>query len=426
MTKTKTKAKQLQDTDLENFTKCDIFTPEYISELMANKLHKNGNLLEPSVGTGNLLKYINTELYTDIDVYELKHEYLEQIQDTNINKYNLDFIKTHITKKYDNIIMNPPYIRIQDLSSEYREYLRSNFNIINVGLVDIYYAFIIKCLELLSDNGIMVAITPNSYLYNKSSHDLRKYLFDNTLVHEIIDFKEQKVFTGTSVYCCITVFTKTPKTQLIYNGEYILYADIVKNYSLFNLNNNQEVITLNNVCKIRNGIATLRDKIFIHDTKLFEEPCWKPITTGPINKYVIYPYENGTIIPELKFKTENPLTYEYLLKNKDELANRDKGNKTYPAWYAYGRSQSIKYANKLCLYIPCFIDPKNIKNNLYTNQNVLHISCLCIEPNNVEDIDKIRKSIINNIDFINNNSSKRSAGWINISSRILYDVPFLD
>jgi hypothetical protein len=195
------------DPDLLKFTKCDIFTPSEITKIMSSKLHNCGSLLEPAVGTGNLLKEINIQNY-NIDVYELKTEYLNEIQDESIQKYNEDFIKSDISKKYDNIILNPPYIRIQDLSCEYRKYLKLNFKILNAGLVDIYYAFIIKCLHLLADDGVMVSITPNSYLYNKSSYELRKYLFDNTLVQEIIDYKEKKVFENASVYCCITVFTK--------------------------------------------------------------------------------------------------------------------------------------------------------------------------------------------------------------------------
>lgn len=432
----------INDIDLINFTKSDIFTPDDITKIMTSKLLNYGSLLEPSVGTGNLLKYIDIFKYNIIDVYELKLEYLNQVQleasksdksqtsvvqPCQLNKYHCDFIKTQINKKYDNIIMNPPYIRIQDLSYDYRKYLKEHYTIINNGLIDIYYAFIIKCLNLLDENGVMVSITPNSYLYNKSAYPLRKYLFDNAFVKEIIDFKEKKVFVGTSVYCCITVFTKNPKTQLIYNGKHILYTDITKKYSLFNIGTNTNNRTLKDICNIRNGIATLRDKIFIHDSKLFDEPCWKLITNGPSDKFIIYPYENGIIMDETKFKFENPYTYEYLVKHKTELAKRDKGNKTYPQWYAYGRSQSIKYSNKKCIYIPCFVDPKNIQKNIFIKQNVLHFSCLCIEPydNYTNDIiDIIINIIINNIDFIDNNSSKRSAGWINISSRVLYEIPF--
>ena len=112
------------DGDLQKFIKCDVFTPDDISEIMASKLNKQGNLLEPSVGVGNLLKYINYDNYNKVDVYELKKEYLNNIpKHTKLNTHNCDFIKKDINDLYDNIIMNPPYIKMQDLSTDYRTYM---------------------------------------------------------------------------------------------------------------------------------------------------------------------------------------------------------------------------------------------------------------------------------------------------------------
>ena len=50
--------------------------------------------------------------------------------------------------------------------------MKKKFNILKNGLVDIYYAFILKCLKLLKNDGVMVSITPNSYFYiiNLLSH----------------------------------------------------------------------------------------------------------------------------------------------------------------------------------------------------------------------------------------------------------------
>jgi hypothetical protein len=410
------------DNDLQEFVKCDVFTPDDISEIMASKLYNRGNLLEPSVGNGNLLKYINLDKYDYVDVYEIKKEHLETIAtNEKIRTYCCDFIKKDIDIKYDNIIMNPPYIKMQDLTVNYRDYLKQNFDVIKKGIIDIYYAFIIKCLNLLKDDGILVAITPNSYLYNKSSLSLRKYLFDNRYIQEIIDFNHKKVFPNVSVYCCITIFTKTDKEFLIYNNSKILYTDIIKNYSLFNTLGKEE-LTLKDICKIKNGIATLRDNIYIHNKKLFDEPCWKLITNGNTQKFIIYPYNEGIIIDEEVFNKENPLTYNYLLTNKDELSKRDKGNKKYPTWYSFGRTQSLKYSSKKCIYIPCFFNPDEIDNSIYMHCNILHVGCLCIEPINEKDIQQIINCIVNNKEFIKQNSSKRSGGWINLSSRTLYDI----
>jgi hypothetical protein len=319
--------------------------------------------------------------------------------------------------------MNPPYIKMQDLSKDYRNYLKTNFDILKNGIVDIYYAFIIKCLDLLKNDGILVSITPNSYLYNKSSLKLRKYLFDNKYIKEIIDFNDNKMFPNVSVYCCITIFTKTNKETIIYNNREILYTNIIKNYSLFNTISNDKM-KLQDICKIKNGIATLRDKIYIHPEKLYDEPCWKKITNGHIERFIIYPYNEGIIIDEDIFSKENPLTYNYLVSNKEELVKRDKGNKVYSKWYSYGRTQSLKYSKKNCIFIPCFLNPELITQNISINKNILHSGCLCIEPNNEEDIQKIINCIVSNKDFIRQNSSKRSGGWVNLSSRTLLCLTF--
>lgn len=402
--------------------KSDIFTPDDICKLMTDKLGiLKTNLLEPSVGTGNLLKYINIGDYKQVDVYDINKDYLNLIEYKNINKYCLDFLETDIFTQYDNIIMNPPYIKIQDIDPDYRKFLKEKFNLF--GTIDIYYAFIIKCIELLSPTGTLVCITPNTYLYNKSALSLRKYLFDNNLIKEIIDFGYKKVF-NVSVYCCITIIDKSQKTHLIYNDSEIEYENLKNNYSLFNLNNSSSK-KLSDICKISNGIATLRDKIYIHDDKLYDEKCWtKIINAGYEEKYIIYPYKNGKIIKEDNFRNQNPQTYEYLLEHKLELKKRDKGKKIYPSWYAYGRSQSVNITSNddLCIYVPCFLNPEEF--DIYIKPTMLFKSCLCIKPHNQSDINKIFDIIKNNIEFIKLNSPKKSNGWINISSRILNQINF--
>ena len=414
------------DNELLNFSRSDIFTPDRISKLMMSFLYKNGNLLEPAVGTGNLLKYLNLDHYNRIDIFDIKKEYLDKCPiKENIIKYHTDFIKKQINTSYKNIILNPPYIRFQDLSIEYREFIKKNWNILSNGNIDIYYVFIIKCLELLDKDGIMIAIIPNSYLYNKSALKLRKYLISNRFIKEIIDFKTEKVFNNVSTYCCITIFTKDYKTHIKYNNSNILYDNIsTKEYNIFIKSvNNKSTIKLGNICNIKNGIATLRDKIYIHRNKLFDEPCWRIITNSKEDKWIIYPYDDdGKILDEEYFRDNNKKTYNYLLNNKEELALRDKGNKKYPKWYSYGRTQSIiKPKSKEVIYVPTFIDPNNINYIISTSK--LCVSSLSIElKTNKYRLNDIIDILHKNKEFIIKNSSKRGGGWINISGRILKEI----
>jgi len=411
---------------LETFTKCDIFTPHVVSKQMADKLQKHGTLLEPSVGTGNLLQYVSIEHYEKVDVFDIKKEYLDQCPThPKINKYLVDFLKYETAEKYDNIILNPPYIKIQDLPSHYVSFIKEKWPILSDGNIDIYYAFLFKCLELLTPNGVMVAITPNSYLHNKSALKFRKYLLENKWIQEIIDFEDKHVFEDAAVYCCITVFTKNDKPALIYNGAVIDY-NIIHNPSnklcLIHYADSSEKTTLKQICKIYNGIATLRDAVYIHDIKLYDEPCWKLLKTSTSHKYCIYPYnDDGVIIDENVFKTSNPNTYNYLVDKKHVLAERDRGNKTYVTWYAYGRSQSIKISKKeRVIYVPTLINPNDLKYTVEPPK--LHSGCLCIEPSDTNDIPRIIECIKNNTDYLFKNSSKKNNGWINLSTTLLYEL----
>ena len=64
------------------------------------------------------------------------------------------------------------------------------------------------------------------------------------------------------------------------------------------------------------------------------------------NRGLIFPYVeiDGQlkIIEEDAFKKTAPLAYAHLDSFKVELAKRDKGNKQYEAWYAWGRTQGRK------------------------------------------------------------------------------------
>lgn len=404
--------------------KSDVFTPDDISKLMAEKLlqYKGKSLLEPSVGKGDLLKNIDIGTFDKVDVFDINKNYLDFIS-LPVNKYNVDFIETDILCKYDNIIMNPPYIKTQELNETTLTFIRDNFKQLKKGNIDIYYAFIIKCINLLTDDGCLVSITPNSFLKTKSAYELRRYIIDNRYISEIINYNKN-IFKGVSVFCCITIFTKKPKKYFKYNNTVINYSD-VNDYNIYNLFNNSGCKTLTDICTIRNGIATLSDKVFIHDKKLFDEPCWKCITTGKKDKYIIFPYTtDGKPIEEEIFKQTNINTYNYLLQFKDILKNRDKGKVVYNPWFSFGRTQSLKLPTNKSIYLPTFISKDKIEFTI--KEPILYKSCLCIEPKDEKYLSLIVKSINNSKNFIIEQSNHKSGGWINISSRLIYQIPVID
>ena len=361
----------------------------------------------------------------------MEQKYLDAIDTDNISKmtkYCEDFLKHNFgDEKYDNIIMNPPYIRIQELGTDYVKFIKEMFPIIKRGNIDIYQAFILKSISLLKDGGKFVSIHPNSILYNKSSKQLMKYLIENRYITEIIDYKSEKVFESINVYCCIMVFNKNPnKKWLIYNSKRIEYKNIVD--SIFDTSTNCE--KLSKYIKPFCGIATLCDKVFIHDSKMYNEPCWKPIfkVSKNIIRFIIFPYDNEcNILEENEFKRLNPKTYNYLIENREILSKRDKGKKTYEKWYAFGRKQGIKMLNsKNVIYIPT-MGEKHFP--IYQKPFTLFYSGICV--NSIDSNSSISMETIASIlnkeksrNYIFENSSKRGSDWINISSTTLSNVPF--
>jgi hypothetical protein len=398
------------DWDLEQITtnvknkKCDVFTPSEQVQIMQQYLRK-GAVLDPCVGVGNLIAGITSP----VDAFDIEFKYLKSISRKNVTKYHNNFLTCEIKRRYDNVIMNPPYIRIQDLDIKTRNYISQNYPILS-GNFDIYYAFILKSLSLLNEHGICVSINPSSILFNKSSKKMMGYLIRNRLIQEIIDYGSEKIFDDADIYCCIMVFTKEPKSHIIYNNTRIPYDKIID--SIFIHKGDK----IGKRIQTYNGIATLCDKVYIHKNKIFDEPCIKKIFKVSKNeiRYIIYPYsDDGIIIPEALFKTQNPRSYAWLLSNKEKLSNRDKGKKKYETWYAFGRKQGLlKKIRGEVLYISTIC---NENYRLHRKKQILHYSGICICCDN---IDVIQSSISrpDNKKLLHLISSKRGGGWFNVSS----------
>lgn len=397
----------------------DVFTPPDICQQMISYFPKKiKRLLEPSVGTGNLLSSMIGK-YEIADVYDINQSYLDKIpQRDNINKYCKNFLTEKIDVQYDGIIMNPPYLRYQEMDKELRNIVRNISSLSNTGNIDLYISFIVKCIDLLSPNGILVAVIPTTWMYNKSCEKFRNFIFSNHYVHTIHDYGHTKIFPKIDVYCCILVLDKSEKMSYTKNNSVIKYETLQLN-SLINKD------VLSSISTIQNGIATLCDSVFIHDTKLFDEPCWKPILKVSKNRirYIIFPYENsGNILAENIFQELNPNTYSYMYENKKRLENRDRGNKKYEAWYAYGRRQGLNVPTEShSVYVSTLCNPKHIS---FIKETMLFYSGIRIVPTE-STCEKISGILLSNTDLIISKCSKRSNGWINITTSSLKDIPVI-
>ena len=179
---------------------------------------KSINILEPSVGVGNFIpllffKYRNNEEVI-LDICDINNESLEILEiilskiiipkNFKINLINADFLTYKFDKKYDLIIGNPPFKKIQlnkKLLAEYKSQM------INKDTTNIFSFFIEKSLKM---TNYLAFITPKS-LISAPEFNKTRDLLSGYEVEKIIDFGE-KGFKGVTIET-IGFIVKTSKAD---------------------------------------------------------------------------------------------------------------------------------------------------------------------------------------------------------------------
>src|SRR5690606_31556252 len=205
------------------------------------------------------------------------------------NALSFDWLKNEtrikVNKGFDLIVGNPPYVRAKNISQSSKTLL-SNWTVTKSGNPDLYIPFFEIGLTQLNDIGVLGYITVNSFYKSVNARQLRKYLQEKEYELSIIDFGHEKLFEKKSAYTCICLISKNQSTTvsfkkessstLIQNGlksfNKIPYKDLDFHKGWL-LNDNAIIENIKRIenagkplgekYKIRNGIATLSNNIYI-------------------------------------------------------------------------------------------------------------------------------------------------------------------
>lgn len=444
-----------------------VYTPEWIVKTILDFTGFTENMywatvIDPSCGEGAFLtmaveRIINGAFRKNINEKHIKHlleknvvgididkEAIEKCKnnlDQVAKKYNIynvqwriyqsdslnvDFVAPFF-KKFDFVVGNPPYIRIQHLGKENRENIQQKWKFCQNGSTDIFIAFFELGIRLLSKRGKLGYITPNTFLKTKAGEGLRRFLSNTSILKSLIDFEHHQIFDNVTTYSLITILDKYHLKDFFYlykgDGKDIKFIDEV-NVEKLDVNNwvltsnkisqklqflRERGVPLSQIAKIHVGITTLADNYYIFQNPIFdnnkatirlkdgqeftiEKKILKPIIKASVlknaqenqNRFVIFPYEkiNGkhSIIPEGKLAKKYPLTYEYFLAIKDILLARDKGKLNSVAWYAFGRSQGLDTSfGKKILTSPINKNPNFV---VWEKEDYTFYAGYCVKYNN--------------------------------------------
>ena len=188
------------------------YTPLQLANAMVNLCASDSihTVLEPSCGDGvfldslrqlNLIEQIGT-----IDAVEIEPDEAEKVRRNyrnyqNIHVLNEDFFEFYsrmvdAKTQYDLILGNPPYIRYQYLTETQREFqsnILTSHGMKANKLINAWVAFLVACVQLLSENGRIAFVIPAEILQVAYAEDLRLFLSEHLAKITLITF-EQLIF----------------------------------------------------------------------------------------------------------------------------------------------------------------------------------------------------------------------------------------
>ena len=176
-------------------------TPQPIAELMVNladlksKEKTNISVLDAGCGRGVFLRVLNNSEYENVTGIEYDEALAKECQNefSHYSIINKNFLTWNPEAGYDLIIGNPPYSHYNSLPSKIQKEVRE---IVQSKESDIYYAFIIKAIDFLKDDGELIFIVPYGFFYNTYAKSVREKIIFHGFLEIIIDLDEVRLFDG--------------------------------------------------------------------------------------------------------------------------------------------------------------------------------------------------------------------------------------
>lgn len=163
-------------------------------------------VLEPSCGDGVFLDSLGSVGLIDevakIQAIEIEKDEADKVakrykERNNVNVICEDFFdfyqERYKTSRYDLILGNPPYIRYQYLTEEQRKIqsdILTTHGMKANKLINAWVAFVVACVQMLSDNGKIAFVLPAEILQVAYAEDLRLYLSNHLQKITLITFEE--------------------------------------------------------------------------------------------------------------------------------------------------------------------------------------------------------------------------------------------
>jgi hypothetical protein len=130
--------------------------------------------------------------------------------------HRADFLLAPMSRRFDVIVGNPPYVRIEQLDPQLQAIYRGRFETL-FDRADLYVAFIERALELLSDSGLLSFICANRWTMNRYGAVLRSLIAREYGVRVYVDLHQASPFESDVIaYPSIFVFERAKSDHVVF------------------------------------------------------------------------------------------------------------------------------------------------------------------------------------------------------------------
>jgi adenine-specific DNA-methyltransferase len=446
-------------------------TPKEIANLMVDlaSIDKNDPVLDTGCGKGVFLQALKEKGYKNIHGIEIDKEFYTYCKNAFDNVIFGDFLTYEFKEYFSLIIGNPPYAHFNQLPTQLKRKVRE---IIGTSEGDIYYAFILKSISLLKENGELIYIVPYHFFYNTHAKFLRETILEFGKIEIIIDLDEARLFRNENPETIIfklkkgkfnlkdekikilrikstkatpsKIYTKAKESLLHQTSNDLFdYYEIPhylqsQNWSTYAFNfANFPNVRLKDIAKVGVGLVSGFSNAFIvsaDELKAFNDRekvlvkkfikaknCKRFLTQG----YELYIVLDESIKSEEELKECCPNIYKKILSFKDEMLKRYlPHNKNWFHWQALRNYKFLlSNLNKKRIYVPTLDRHKHNRFSLGEEGLLPDGDVLFIQPYKEDDLFFLL-GYLNSTFFRNYYLSKgaRRGGRISFTQKLVEDA----
>lgn len=131
----------------------------------------------------------------------------------HVKFFDMRYFFPEITDGFDVVIGNPPYISLEDFTTEQKQQFAENGYVTLAARGDVYCLFYERGGQLLKPNGHLCYITSNKWMRSNYGEVLREFLSSKVNTTNVLDFGMAQNFGSATTYTCILQFEKSTATS---------------------------------------------------------------------------------------------------------------------------------------------------------------------------------------------------------------------